>query len=567
MGIASDLPFEFRLLRNVSNIKKLSAGVFFSNEEEAWNSIDSGFSAEENEEIQILFQCDDADAVLYTDALDIIPPKAAPVQTDDNGNLFIAADTEYFYLYRHDDAYDALCVDTFLIRIRAYGKDYFSVIRITPKPINENEWVMMIDDLEKEAKGLAEDLLKKQIRSKGNGSNPKIMHDSYVFMHSAQQLLPVIMDIAGSPRYTITTAYEAIPANRMNPLDEKGIRYRLRKGNSARFDQVAGKVIDYDIQDNRILKMVLNYINHSLNAIRIDQKDKNSKTAADFSSMVIKLKGALQLITASEWFMNVSEVTSPYISQSFFMDSRYGYIYEIYQKLRSDEDAVMLDPRYHSAWKQSSILYEMWCYIKICRILEKNFSHVSGNITDTYSGEMYFPFLESGSKISFRNDELRLDVIYDDPLEFNSARTSASDPVYMASTAKNRHNRPDILINVFDERIGWYIGSMVIECKYRKLNSFWGSGTWSSITQFQSYYSNARSEYQYGGKGKILQTRPVRKVIILTPDQTGDGSRMRDFHVEICGFKPSEDNRWIRLLEQQIAKVTEEMKEAEKILI
>ena len=134
---------------------------------------------------------------------------------------------------------------------------------------------------------------------------------------------------------------------------------------------------------------------------------------------------------------------------------------------------------------------------------------------------MLFPFLHSGSKIELANHELKLEIIFDRVLGFNRENTSLFDPLYMVSSTSHRHNRPDILINVYDINNKWYIGSIVLECKYRKINSFWGDNEWSSIQQFEAYYNNSRSKYLYDGKA-FRNMLPVNRVIVLTPDQNGD---------------------------------------------
>ena len=55
------------------------------------------------------------------------------------------------------------------------------------------------------------------------------------------------------------------------------------------------------------------------------------------------------------------------------------------------------------------------------------------------------------------------------------------------------------------------------------------------ILQLQAYYNNTRSEYLFGGWGKRLNMRPVKRVIVLTPDVKGDGKSQDDFSILLNG--------------------------------
>lgn len=200
-------------------------------------------------------------------------------------------------------------------------------------------------------------------------------------------------------------------------------------------------------------------------------------------------------------------------------------------------------------------------------MLEQSFECISGDLLNIYANKMLFPFLHTGSKICFLDDHIRLEVIFDMPLTYSRDATSIENPLYMAKTMDNRHNRPDILINVYDKNNNWYIGSIVFECKYRKINSFWRNSKWSSIQQLQAYYINSRSKYQYDGKGLLFNILPVSQVIVLTPDQNGDGKKMQDFNIEVKGFKPSDDDSWLVALKEQILNIVKDMCKREIIFL
>ena len=114
MAIASNLPFEFRLKRVYTGYdSKETTGWFYYTEEEAWNHNQESYHIEENEEIEVIFNSTDVNARLYLEALDIVPPEEADTYFDENGQLYRKPMADSFFLYKHQEGYDALCIDTF----------------------------------------------------------------------------------------------------------------------------------------------------------------------------------------------------------------------------------------------------------------------------------------------------------------------------------------------------------------------------------------------------------------------------------------------------------------------
>ena len=114
---------------------------------------------------------------------------------------------------------------------------------------------------------------------------------------------------------------------------------------------------------------------------------------------------------------------------------------------------------------------------------------------------------------------------------------------------------------MYDVRKEWYLGAIVLECKYRKINSFWTeNGMRSSIGQLEAYYNNTRSDYHFGGKGKRLNIRPVKKVIVLTPDIHGDGKSREDFEILVKSFRPTDTDELITSVNNELNAIIAELK-------
>ena len=130
--------------------------------------------------------------------------------------------------------------------------------------------------------------------------------------------------------------------------------------------------------------------------------------------------------------------------------------------------------------------YELIEVPKSTRVYPEISSHV-----DIFAGKILFPFLKSGTVMQFTDGEILLKVVFDQPLVFSNKKTTQENPLYIAKPQETlkTHNRPDILIHVYDVKKEWYLGAIVLQCKYRKLNSFWTeNGGRSSIGQLQAYY-------------------------------------------------------------------------------
>lgn len=64
---------------------------------------------------------------------------------------------------------------------------------------------------------------------------------------------------------------------------------------------------------------------------------------------------------------SVETYTLPHV---LIQDSRYNILYKVYERLHSKEFNFNDDEKISLQWKRTDKLYEMWCYIKVCNILE-----------------------------------------------------------------------------------------------------------------------------------------------------------------------------------------------------
>ncbi len=568
MDIVSDLPFTLKLIKRFPSMVVQEARLFCKNHKDIWKNNILTLSAEENDELEIYFNSLDKNARLYLEALDIIPMDDESISEDENGRIYRGISEENFVLYRCNAGYDALRVDVFKISVYCNGEWYYGTFQILPKPISLSEWKIMRDDLESEIKGLAQDIVRRNIGI-GNAHNekmpPKILYDFLVIKKYSKNVIMALMDIAENPKSEIVTTYQDILANKSDKyqFDKETIKRYLMKSATEPTYKIPIRTVSYDIQDNRLLKMIIQEYEERLGKFiellndmekfsvspnsggTVQYKISWNESLAEFKLNAYKLKKLTSIIKSQEWYGKISSYKEPYIPHSFILDARYSLIYQMYLDLKKEEITVDLDPDFSYSWKRSSYMYEMWCYLKICRSLMEEYDFIPSQWTELFSDKVLFPFLESGTRLNFKKDNYLIEVVYDECLPLSKEGTSRKKPLFMAKphSEYKAHNRPDIVINVYETEKNWYLGSIILECKYRKLNSFWTeSSTRSSRGQLETYYNNARSCFLFNGIGDILNMRPVNKVIVLTPDDLGEGHNQQDYEILVKGFKATDDS-------------------------
>ena len=520
-------------------------------------------TVEENDEIDLYFKSTDANAQLFFNALECCPITSR-IQAE-NGLVYCTPDDEGIKIYRSDPKnYDALRVDTLQISVKCNSHVYVSFLNVVPKQLSTQEWRIMRDDLEAEIRGLAQDIVRRNIGvgQQIEGAIPP--NDLYAFLiinKNANSIMSALLDIKDKPKYKLQKDYHMADESENKEIDIETVKHYLRKGAFNEKFLVPNRNIIYDIQENRLLKKFVKLIDKRLSDFvaviaatrryhqqRLTENQmyetKYISGLQEYFITAKKLKTITGIIKSAEWFQEVADSWTAFIPHSFALDSRYGTIYRTYMEINKRDFTVQLDPQYSYSWKKSSVLYEMWCYICICRYFLQKYRTVDSKFNDVFIKNQLFPFLESGTKVNLENDELRLEIVYDVCLPKKSRAVKLyNNPLFITG----KHNRPDICINLYSKKSTWYIGSIIIECKYRKFTSFWYGDTWASKEQVKVYQNDSRSPLYYGGKFEAHSPRPVLKVVVFSPDDIYSGDReYADDNVIIKVFKPTDDRLYIK---------------------
>ncbi|MBQ7278825.1 MAG: DUF2357 domain-containing protein [Clostridia bacterium] len=568
MAIVSDLPFTLVFqIEYVKNPVDYPCKLFYDTPEEALNSDTVTVCIKENDPVSILFTGESSDR-LYLDALDIIPIQYG-CEIDDEGRIFHYASEEPIPLFRYEEnQFDELRVDSFLIDVVAQGQHYYGWLKIEPKMLSSDEWEIMVSDLEDEANGLAQDIVQRNIGC-GNLTSlaipPRQLRQFLLFRERASRFLSSLYDIAEFPRFAIITEYVDVDRSKEVRMDAKAIGIELRKPNRDRFVKAPQKSISYDTKNNRHLKRMVNYcfsrideFHGTVNALleAIDRQSQNSpyqsstryrevfkRNLQQYYETSKKLARIERIIANKEWYKEVSEESAEGATHSFALDPCFAYIEKVYRELKEDRFTVQIDPNYSFSWKKSSQLYEIWCLISICRMLVERYDFVDEDtLIKRAEYGVLFPYIESGTQLHFENDNSLLLISYDRkiPKRMNQC-TLERDPFCYDSTDTEYsiHNRPDIRIDIFFKPGNSYIGSVIVECKYRSIKNFLGGNSYNSKEQIISYYELSKTELYFNNLAKWHDVRPVQRVIVVTPDISKTVSRSK--HVKIKTLRPGDD--------------------------
>lgn len=584
MDIAyNELPFEaYLVVRPGTNFEKhLDLGPWKYGEKDR-KPDETGATIEENDEFDLYFRCNDPNAKLFFSALECCP-MTPRIQALD-GMVYCRPGVEAVVLYRSDSTdYDPLRVDSLPITVKCGMETYSTLLNVIPKQMSAGEWKMMRDDLEEEIQGLAQDIVRRNIGLGQQNDGVLPPEDLYAFLviqKQSHKAMSALLDIKDKPKYALLKVYHMEDESEHKEIDTNTVKHYLRRGAPDHKMKFPRREVVYDIQENRLLKRIIRSFEEKLqrftaiidNSIKYHRQCYQSSSVdrryeekcisglEEYRSAAKKLKAISKIISTAEWFQEVGTLNSPYIPHSFALDARYGTLYRIYKQINCQEFPIQLDTRYSYAWKRSSYLYEMWCYICVCRYLLKTYRLLDPLFEDIYTGDQLFPFLESGKKVRMENDSVMLEVTYDVLLPKKSSATQMySCPLFITGS----HSRPDICIDLYSKRSGWYVGSYIIECKYRKLSSFWGSGTWNSREQITDYHIKSMSPFLYAGKLEGLTIpRPVHKVLVFSPDDILARNREdMDRRVSIKVVRPSTNHEYVHtacdFIVQEIDKVVQ----------
>ena len=420
---------------------------FYKTKIDALNDSDP-ISVQENKKIGMLFRGSKTyKAKLYMDGLGALTDSRVIKDEDDNyENLYITPSDKEFIL--HENGYYPIIPGTYLVRVNIKHMNYYGIFKVKNKHLNEDEADKIKYELEKEANGLAFELIRRNLTL----GDDEILKDLpikllkfLIIKKNFSAIMSSLLDLRVRVNYKIIKKYKIINKDKVKIIDKNTIKAELTNNIKTGYMKVPVKYIDYDLPENKMLKKIINYINMELDnfmvlvensieerKVKIKQQNYYSKKNINVANemklevgvlpylneikdIAKKMRNSINILKSTEWFNLVTmkeEMVTPHV---MFQDSRYNIIYKLYNALKKDEFSVELDSNYAFQMKRTDKLYEMWCYIKICKIIKDmlKFNVIGGWLfdVDNSSDKLIVPELKADTRVKFQRDDISMNFI------------------------------------------------------------------------------------------------------------------------------------------------------------
>lgn len=562
-------------------------------------------SIEENRLISLKFQCGDKFARLYMDGLDTLPLELlrSGIINLENNEVFIKPSDSEIPIY--NEGFYPLIPGQYGMKVVIDGKEYYSLFKVINKLLTEDESNIIKRELENEINGIAFDFIRRSfsVTNQGILNEMPIMYYKFsVIDNEFDNIINSLIELQKRANYKISNKYKIVRQEKVRKIDHITIKGYLSNSVKQGFMKVPIKGIEYNLLENRWVKkivkeviFILNKFSKEIDRIIINKQNKikeiakfknNIEVIEERKSLeyinqlkvkVINMKGSI--ISLSQWNKELGENIGYNIPHVLIQDSRYNTLYRVYKRLHNNNFSSKNDNEHSIQWKKTDKLYEMWCYIKICKIIKDSLGYksVDGWIFNqkTSNNNYIVQDLNSGTLVSFGKDDIKINLYYDCEIPKSSNKTSFYDkPIYI--TAPN--NKPDGRLDVYKNDI--YLGSIIFEFKYRYRENIWYKNydqyyrDNSTIRQLVAYDSSCKSIYtlkKYDEQNKKMtpigtdKIRPIQKVIVLYPkseNESLDIDNVSDHNLRFIKIKPEKN---IEKLEDEIKNQIKEILDREEM--
>lgn len=525
-----DLQFKLELYTGTTkeHLHMIKMPIFKDNDlkEEMYEQIPS---VKEYAPLEIVFESkDSADRILIEDMEDY-QLKGQATDSDNGASIFKPSPNK-IEVYSEEEQPVPLIPGYYTLIVSHSSINYYSYFRIKPKDLADDEWKQLIFDIENTVSGLASDFVNQRRSNQGvlNVDNSDFLLSKLeYFLKNRTKIRLALEQITNEAKYKVSKKYRWRPKGKVNNIDINSIRKMGERPDKS--DQIYAPIhyLEYDVSENRWIKYIVNYFasfclkgknyyKNILDQINVEYQKESQffatrehrskgRSSNDFdknryqsklTEVTDKLKELNLMYTYFEsilhdsFFNSVTGKRTQIVPKTLVLVPKYNIIYRTYLSLIKAKKFVLSD-KYHFYWKQTSVLYEIWGYIKVIELLIKSDYHaVSGWVFDEKLNGGILPFLKDETRVILENKSTRLAVVYNQPLPDNINATSIVTPVYTTS----RRNKPDIRIDIFtlDNK---FKGCLVIDTKYMKLNNILKSQYNGDKTrqQFSAYRDNIQS--------------------------------------------------------------------------
>lgn len=552
----------------------------------------------ENLDLSLLFTSEDETSRFYMDGLDIISVNF--LEEDEEYNSYFPPSPSPLYIFKNERkkdnkneeendnlGYYPLIPGRYRIKVVANEETYYSWLKVEPKQINEEQWVSMREEVEETLHGLAQDLIRKNAGLEMDTDLPiplQKLHKLYVLKKDFTKWITSLRHIKNHPRMRLKKEYNLVPREKAKYLDATSIKYLARHPESKNEVYSPYRVQNYNLLENQWIKWIVRFITREINDlqsylqkhkhyvekelnqlkkyksitpehIQFRSKEKVLEELNGYDKFISRVRSECISLLGTDWIEEVDEQQPVTVSHVMRLDPSYRQIYKLYRELKSRDLSIDLEKNYDYYWKRTDLLYEIWGFIQVVKGLQTEsvgFQVEKGWIfnIDTQSESIELPFLEPGTRIDFKKDNITLHLVYDDGLPYNRKDTEKDSPLY----ANYTNNRPDTRMDLYEGED--YIGSIVLDFKYRPIWHIWDDKKLNpryridTMKQLISYRDNLKSIYLYQGKisdSAWSQYNPIHEVWALYPKHINNNKPkdpMDEYGIRLMELTPLDEKEF-----------------------
>lgn len=548
-----DLPFRLRLFTGGKKSNPVEE-LIFSKDKDFLNEYEAP-KIKEFSELSIRFSSDDERCRLYIPELDDYFIDSH--QEDENGNIFYKPSEKEIFIYNYEEEHTIpLIPGYYFLFVKSFDEIFYSQFEIIPKDLIHSDWVKMRSEVEESVSGLAVDFISKK-RAQSNDIKSDISRKNYLFRRikilekEIPQAIVSLESLKKESKYKIVKHYSWNDPGRKNLVDQKTISQLQLHPEKRGLLYSHNRVITHDIIENQWIKFMLEhfkrfsllaneYFEQLIHSITENKNDYDyysyNKSESEKQYNDISYKKSVEEIKKSQKKMkhfysyileflyspmmkNVSSNRPLYVPKSLVLNTRYNSIYKMYlDNIRSITE-IDLESEYEYYWKRTDTLYEIWCFIRVVKaLMSKGFVPISGWLFDETNIMQELPFLHDETRVAFVKDDLKLNLVFNEPMKKESIKNTLVSPVKTSST----RNKPDIRLDIIVDG-NKFIGSLILEVKYKKLVNIVQRDSGRQRQQLLSYKQNTMSDILSFPEAMARSLQAVVAVISLYPsDENGN---------------------------------------------
>lgn len=557
-----DTQFNVEFIENKR--KKISCEHFFESSNPEY--LKEATELLENTNLSMIFEAP-VGYRLYMDGIDNLPSNQV---MDDSRGTYIEPSSNPYELYNYDSknsGYPFIPGTYFLTVITSEGEEYDARVKVASKRVTEDQHQLMIKEIESFLRGLSMDFSEKRsiyyyqaVELFGREGVEK-----YSFLlNNKSKIIHGLRNISKNRRYSIEKYYPVVPKPKAKRIDHRSMRYLATHPEQQSTIQVPQAIISYQTNENSWLKNIVSTILRYVVEMKRICNVNLGKEYDNIKKEVNDLHFHLLQFLNEKWMIDVKRDVSTAVPMAFFALGNYNLFYKIYRFLNGKDVEIATGSSKQFHYKRSDVLYETWGYLKVVEsLMTRDGYHMKKNwfkLNRVFLDEIIAPKSEGFDVIELQKDDITLRIFYDEILPKFKKDINPHQTLYNL-----HHNRPDCRIDVWHDKK--FIGSLVIDFKYRKKYNLWddyllsaGKEASKVMKQLASYADGMKTNTLLLNEKLVRQIdkQPVLEAWAIYPqgfEGESNDYELNDYDIRLIDLTPGKNHAYFQEL------LTERIKE------